>query len=439
MRICLIALACCVAVAGQNSDADYKVYTEHPRLLLKAQRLRLLKRERERTSPRWVQFETLMRGKAQMPEPAFALSLFYQVTGEEQFGKQAIQSALQPSAPVREVALAYDWCAELLSPSDKAALEKRLRQSLASASPRDFAVARDRAFAAIALGEGAALRQLVVNWWRGGVAPALTRGDRQITHPELYHFMELLHAVRDNLQIDLRDDILPVFKDLAVERVLGYYPAVWPAAENEYRIPWFSGKADPDLRVSALNRVGEMALVAYENNAQESQFLQGWLMHDRFVLRGPFGVPYEFLWANPYQPGLPYEKLPLRYYNPRTGTLFLRSSWNDDATWIAWFGASGQMFSEGRIGALQLKKPLEIGDAMLLIGDRALTKLVLSKDSPDQWYVVGLKAQTVYDIESAEEGMTDAKTDRAGILSLQPRRRVDQPVFVHEPRKAAVE
>jgi hypothetical protein len=95
------------------------------------------------------------------------------------------------------------------------------------------------------------------------------------------------------------------------------------------------------------------------------------------------------------------------------------------------------MFSDGRIGALQLKKPLEIGDAMLLIGDRVLTKLVLSKESPEQWFVVGLKAQTVYDIESAEEGMTDAKTDRAGILTLQPRRRVGQSVFVHEPRKAA--
>ena len=436
MRLCLIVLACCVAAAGQNSDADYKVYTEHPRLLLKAQRLRLLKRERERTSPRWNQFETLMRGKAQMPEPAFALALFYQVTGEEPFGKQAIQAALQPSTPVRDVALAFDWCESLLTPSDRAALTKRLQQALAGAASKDLSQARDRAFAGLVLGDGAALRQLATAWWRGSTAPALVRGDRQIAHAELYPFLELLHSVRDNLQIDLRDDILPVFKDLAVERVLGYYPAVWPAAENEYRIPHFSGKGEPDLRISALNRAAEMALVAFENNAQESQFLQGWLMHDRFVLRGAFGVPYEFLWANPYQPGLPFEKLPLRYHNPRTGTLLLRSSWNDDATWVGWFGGAGQMFTDGRIGALQIRKPLEIGEAVLLTGDRALTKIILPKESPEQWFIVGLKPQTTYDIETDEEGMTDAKTDRAGILSLHPRRRVGQSVFVHEPRKA---
>ena len=81
------------------------------------------------------------------------------------------------------------------------------------------------------------------------------------------------------------------------------------------------------------------------------------------------------------------------------------------------------MFSDGRIGALQIKKPLEIGGAVLLTGDRALTKIILPKESPEQWFIVGLKPQTTYDIETAEEGMTDAKTDRAGILSLQPRRR----------------
>lgn len=435
MRPCLIALACCVAVAGQNSDADYKVYTEHPRLLLKAQRLRLLKRERERTSPRWVQFETLIRGKAQMPEPAFALALFYQVTAEEAVGKQAIQAALQPSTALRDVALAFDWCEALLSTSDRAALTKRLQQALAAPAAKDLGAARDRAFAGLVLGDGRALRELVTNWWRGTTAPALVRGERQITHAELYPFLEMLHAVRDNLQIDMREDILPVFKDLAVERVLGYYPAVWPAAENEYRIPYYSGKADPDLKISALTRVGEMALVAFENNAQESQFLQGWLMHDRFVLRGPFGATYEFLWANPYQPGLPFEKLPLRYHNPRTGTLLLRSSWEDDATWVGWFGSSGQMFTDGRVGPLQLKKPLDIGDSVLLTGDRTTTKVLLPKESPEQWFIVGLKPQTTYDIETDDEGMTDARTDRTGILSLQPRRRAGQWMFIHEPRK----
>ena len=53
---------------GQAADEDYRPYTEQPRLFLRAQRLRLLKRERDRQSMRWEQFNTLMAGKAQMAE-----------------------------------------------------------------------------------------------------------------------------------------------------------------------------------------------------------------------------------------------------------------------------------------------------------------------------------------------------------------------------------
>ena len=39
-------------------------------------------------------------------------------------------------------------------------------------------------------------------------------------------------------------------------------------------------------------------------------------MHDHFLMRGPFGSPYEFLWANPYQPGLSYYHVPLVLHDP---------------------------------------------------------------------------------------------------------------------------
>ena len=58
-----------------HAQEEYKVYAEPPRLLLKPQRLRLLRRERERESPRWQHLNTLISGKAQMPEPGFALAL----------------------------------------------------------------------------------------------------------------------------------------------------------------------------------------------------------------------------------------------------------------------------------------------------------------------------------------------------------------------------
>jgi len=83
------------AVPASAND-EFKVYGEHPRLLLRTQKLRLLRRERERQSPRWQQLELLLRGRAQMPEPGFAAALYYQVTGERSIGTQAVDWALGP-------------------------------------------------------------------------------------------------------------------------------------------------------------------------------------------------------------------------------------------------------------------------------------------------------------------------------------------------------
>ena len=93
-------------------------------------------------------------------------------------------------------------------------------------------------------------------------------------------------------------------------------------------------------------------MVAYDTNARENQFLQGWLMQDRFLLRGAFGVPYEFLWANPYQPGLSPFYMPLYAYDELSGRVFVRSSWEDDASWFGCFDGESQKFEQGRIQVL---------------------------------------------------------------------------------------
>ena len=61
--------------------------------MLRAQRLRLLKRERDRTSMRWEQFKAFVAGKAPMPERGFAYALYYQVAEDNNFGKQAVEWA----------------------------------------------------------------------------------------------------------------------------------------------------------------------------------------------------------------------------------------------------------------------------------------------------------------------------------------------------------
>src|ERR1700722_17101440 len=126
-----VVLACAVA-AGPNlvaQDDEFRVYTEHPRLILTAQRLRLLKRERERESQRWRQFELLVKG-APLPEPGFSLGLYYAVAGDAAVGKRAVEWALGPADDLRQLALVYDWCQPLLSPQQAAALSGKIRQLL---------------------------------------------------------------------------------------------------------------------------------------------------------------------------------------------------------------------------------------------------------------------------------------------------------------------
>src|SRR5439155_19228434 len=141
MRACLVvrcalflgSVALLPRLAAQAVEDGLDIYTEHPRLFLRPQRLRLLKRERDRRTTRWIQFETLMAGKAPMPETGFAQALYYQIVGDEEAGKQAVRWALGPASDLRPLALAFDWCHSALSEAQsKAPAAKILQASPAS-------------------------------------------------------------------------------------------------------------------------------------------------------------------------------------------------------------------------------------------------------------------------------------------------------------------
>ena len=78
-----------------SQPEDYKIYTEHPRLLINSRRLRLLRRERERKTIRWEQFNTIIAGKADLPERGFALALYYAASEDAAIGKQAVDGPVQ--------------------------------------------------------------------------------------------------------------------------------------------------------------------------------------------------------------------------------------------------------------------------------------------------------------------------------------------------------
>ena len=411
-------------------EEDVSVSTEHPRLLLPARRLRLLRRERERDSPRWRQLETLIAGKAAMPEPGFAWAFYYQITEAKDFGKQAVNWALSPQAKdLRQLAIVFDWCQPLLSDAQSKALAEKLTKGAAALTKaKGIPEVRDRTMALIALvGHGqndaieAQLKSIVTDWWRTDIAAGLRDGSKDVARPESYALFELLHVMRDNTNVELREDAGKYFKELPAYHILSYYPAVFPAAENEYRIPFYTSDGEPDLRIAALSRAADLAMVAYDTNAQETQFVQSWLIHDRFMMRGTFGITYEFLWANPYQPGLSYYHLPLIQHHSSSGRLVLRSTWDDDASWFHFSGQQAQMFEGGERKDLKLgskPKPIEVAATMLYFWYEGI-RIAVESQLGETMYVLGLKPNTRYDMEADDREVEEMKSDAGGILPIK--------------------
>jgi hypothetical protein len=424
----LAAACCCIGItlAAQTSDDPVAVFTEHPRLFLRPQRIRLLKRERERASPRWQQFETLVVGGAPMPEEGFASALYFQVTGNPVFGRKAIVWALTAAADLRQQALVFDWCQSLLTEAQRRDLTARLVKGIASTADPAIPAVRSRTLAAIALYDHVpqapqrALDATVHQWWEREMVPSLRGGKSVVARDDAYALWEFLHAVRDNTNLDLRESVPHFFKDFPIEHLLSHYPATYPAAENEYHIGITRKTGEPDLQTAALSRAVELAMVALDVNAAESQVLQGWLMHDHFMLRGTYGAPYEFLWANPYQPGLSYYHVPLIYHNADFGKLFVRSSWEEDAEWFGYFDGVMQMFSQGRMMTLSAQlnaPPISLKEAVICFAQRA-RKFRLTLEEEEAVFILGLQPGRTYQVEIDDEEVFEADTDRGGILQL---------------------
>ena len=262
---------------------------------------------------------------------------------------------------------------------------------------------------------------LVKTWWRGNVLPRLRNGDEVIPRTDMYAFIEILHALRDNVSIDLRQDFRSYFATLPTYLLLSYYPAVYPASENEFHIPVIRDGGEPDLKKASMARAADLALVAYDPNATESQFLQGWSMQDRFLMRGPLGITYEFLWANPYLPGLSFYSAPLVFHDEGSGRLIVRSGWDGDAAWFHLRDGVMQTFADGRIVILdwdEFTEPMDFGGAVVW-PLKGKSKFTVSTTEPVTYFLTGLEADHKYDIEVDDEGLFEKRADHGGVLALE--------------------
>ena len=263
----------------------------------------------------------------------------------------------------------------------------------------------------------AILREVIQKWWRGQIVPQLAAGRPALPREQRYALYEMLHALRDNLRIDLREQASGYFQELPVAHLAGHYPAPFAAPENEFLIPAFLHDGNPDPAEAAMSRAAGLAMVAYDTNALDSQLLQGWLMRDRFVMRGSLGAVYEFLWANPYQPGLNYDHVPLVFHEPHTGEVFARTNWDEDATWIGYFDGRLQLFQNGRLQTLRAGaafQPVQVGSATIANAPAAdAARFHLDNQT---LFVLGLAPRSEYAVEIDDQELELLETDVGGTL-----------------------
>jgi len=102
----------------------------------------------------------------------FTQALYYRVSGDDAVGRQAVSWALSPAAGLRQMALVFDWCQDVLSEAQKHDLAARISKAMgALAADEGVDAARSRALAAVALyddlpdGPPQELERLVRVWW----------------------------------------------------------------------------------------------------------------------------------------------------------------------------------------------------------------------------------------------------------------------------------
>jgi hypothetical protein len=273
-----------------------------PQLLLNAQRLRRLKRDRERKTVRWVNFENRVNTVPDSPERGFELALYYAVTGDEAKGREAVRWALAHNSP-RQNALVLDWCSPLVSAEKK----KLTLSQFVIAGHSSYELLRDSWFNQVASGRDPSVPVLS--------APSNSFILSGYRNPEeLYALCELIYTVRAATHTDLRDTNPHFFSTLPAELLLSAKPRELNSP------PWM-------LHIAAL------ALVAIDPNLPASQFLQSWALEDSQTLRDGPGVAYELLWADPYLPGVGYQNMDTWVYD-ESGRLFARANWEPDSCWI---------------------------------------------------------------------------------------------------------
>ena len=434
-------LAFCAQALPQ---AEFRVYQEHPRLFLEPARLERLRKDADRQSLRWVALRDLVESGTSFPEQPLVDALRYQVEGADEPGARAVDWAMRlarrgirTASELREAALVLDWCRDRFEGDALAAFERAVADAVEAVLPQsglDVGLVRAAILASIAVaghwkGSESALEQLLRIHWDLEIRPVLEAGGLFDDGAALVAILEASLAVRHNLEIDLLRPATRALAALVRTRLLSYYPVDIETVEGRARRPSRFGSDEDMAGIQApLYRLAEMLLVGYESNLREFQFLQGWIRDDNYQLASPMAAPYEFLWVNPYLPGLTSQSAPLVAYDAVRGRLYGRLGWEGDATWIGFADGRLELLEGGNLSVaedLAGLAPMYFRDAVV-VPVKPPAKLVLrwepaDRDPPDgtRIFLVGLRPRETYGLKVGGREPRLAEADPGGLIVLR--------------------
>ncbi len=437
MLLRCVALLLVMASELAFAQADYKVYNDHPRLWLEARRLQRLRKDVERESQRWRNLQRLIKADVIFPEEPLVLALRFQVAGDERAGRQATAWARErgvagfdDAAELRLAAIVFDWCYDLLTPRERASLAAAMGAGAAALADRgDVSLAAFRsAFLALTSIAGdwepspATIHSLMERHWKPRLFPAVDAGDVLGRPADLAALAEIAQVARYNFEIEFWDRPSPFFGALPLVAILQYYPGSVETPEGLFRHAAAPVGRAPDLvREASYGRIAEMIFVAYEHTVGNYPFLQGWLRYDSFTLVSPLGAPYEFLWINPYLPGLSYFSAPLFMHDKLRGRVFARAGWQDDDLWVGYLGGEFQIFADGERHVIRpedKQAPLVFPGAAVVLA-RVPMSFKVKVPEGKAIYLVGLEEGQPYRVKVNGSKFIDVRAARGGIIAIE--------------------
>jgi hypothetical protein len=268
-----------------------------------------LKLDRERQTDRWTNFDRRVSTVPNSPERGFELALYSVVAEDKEACRAAVRWGISHTSEIRQRAVIANWCQAGESDAERSQLLATPSKMPAQSS---IETARDALFTQVVLGK--ASRESARQQW-SQLLPAIQQDPRSCL-PNLYALFEFVDVVDKNFRLDLRQDDAHLFANLPSLFLMAMSPR---------------STETPDWRT----RAAGLMMVTVDPNLQSSSFVQGWAMEDpKMATDGP-GVAYEFLWANPYLPGLGYHNMNLWYYDEPSGLLIARDSWDTDSCWVS--------------------------------------------------------------------------------------------------------